>query len=103
MSAPRPPVDDGHDDDARGTLTVLLAQYRREGLAGLRAAVTEQQVGRLVGVDDARGQAAETVALIVEAVLTIAEASSPALERRRAFEHFDRGEALDEAEREARQ
>lgn len=38
--------------------------------------------------------------LLTEAILTIAELQSPALARRRAFEHFDRGEQQDETERE---
>lgn len=88
------PLDDGHDDHARGALLALLARYRREGLAGVRAAVADAR--RDLHPDTAAEDLGD---LVVEAVLTLAEATSPAAERRRAWQHFDEGEAAAEAER----
>jgi hypothetical protein len=90
----------GHDLDAQRQLVVLLARYRREGVSGLRATV-EQATFAAEGMP--RAQEFRTVALIVEAVLTIAELRSrPATSARRAWEDFDREEERAEAEREDR-
>lgn len=85
----------GHDRDAQQQLAGLLDRYRREGLAGVRAKIAADLI-------DGVSTPADQDALLVEAVLTIAEQQSRPLTRRRDWEDFDREEQRGDDEREAR-
>lgn len=89
----------GHDLAAQRQLVALLDRYRREGISGLRAAAEAfLDVPRMPTAREF-----ELVALLCEAVLTIAELRSrPATSTRRAWEDFDREEERAEVEREDR-
>lgn len=87
----------GHNRDAQLRLTVLLDRYRREGLAGLRAAVEDHLNG-----EDGILPIAEVADDLIEAVLTLSERQNRPAAARRAWEDFDQAEAAGEQERENR-
>lgn len=89
----------GHDPDAQRQLTVLLDHYRRGGIAGLRAAAeaTLLDVPRMPTPREF-----ELVALVREAVLTIAEQQTRSHGTRRDWRDFEVEEERAEVEREGR-
>lgn len=88
----------GHDPERAAQLAGLLDVYRQHGLDRLRSMAEESLLG-FARMPTAREF--ELVALIVEAVLTLAErTATPRGAARRAWEDFDRAEAQTEAERE---
>lgn len=89
----------GHDRDAMLLVDELVERYRREGLAGLRASV-EARTLQAEGMPPARDF--RTVALVVEAMLQIAESRAARGGSRRDWEDFDREEQRGDDEREAR-
>lgn len=85
----------GHDEGARVRLAALLEIERRDGLRAVR---TEAQllITNAITSDDRSAGLRDVVALLTEAVLTVAEHRRPRLGRLA----FDRAEALEEATRE---
>lgn len=88
----------GHDVAAGKQIDALVELYRREGRAGIRAAVAEDHPAG-TGLNDA---VREHDGLLVEAVHLIAEYRSPRAIRGRAYRAADAEEDRAEAEREAR-